>query len=1168
MQLRIMFVHAGGSIWKMCFVFLILFVTESLSLSGPNVCSKLVGVEKWRVVEYKRPYMYRTHDFCWDLYKGFRCERNKVAFKTSQRNESYISVELQSVCCDGYAEMNDTCIRNQPCSHGHCSSPESCTCLPGWGGKQCNKSFFANDETSVCLKSCSAKLANVSSELLRQHHNWKAPIGNVVLHFENSFLSAACENGASCDPVSGECFCRTGYRGRHCTLACSEGTYGENCAQLCHCKFSYDRQYGILKINDNVVQLDFRVIFFHFIPLVKRCEKKCAGRHGQDCQWECQCKNNGQCDHITGICECTPGWTGILCDQPCPPGKYGSNCSLTCECQNEAVCDPINGTCHCQIGFSGFKCEQPCQPGYFGLNCTQVCDCDNAKYCRPSDGKCICNDGFHGDKCENRVCPHDRHGVNCSSMCPCVMENTKMCHPVTGKCYCKAGWTGLTCNEICPTYMYGENCRNLCQCKNDAYCDAKTGACICQPGFHGDKCELPCETGKFGRNCLMNCTCQNDGICIGTTGECSCKPGWTGIDCDLPCPAGRYGDRCNQTCPCGTPPNGCTPVDGVCHCAAGYVGKHCELVCQPGKYGLSCMQNCSCQPVSCNPFTGMCICDAGKYGLDCLSACKDGFYGEDCSKQCHCSEHGTCDELTGDCICQPGYMGAQCERCIIIQITLQKVSHCHAWIIVFSACPVGMYGKNCEMKCQNCVHSDGQNCHPDTGQCLCLPGYQGVHCEHACSAEYYGRKCSERCRCNLAFSFCHHVTGECQCFPGKTGADCSEDCPEGTFGRSCAQQCMECFNGGQCDAIDGTCICRAGFAGPRCETPCPAGTWYIVQEAYFFLKIFLPRGVGCVNQCNCTVGAFCNGTNGNCHCPAGLHGVFCDEYCPFGKYGPNCAKSCKCSAFAKGCHPITGVCVCPSGFIGSKCETVCQPNTYGTNCKEICQCKPDEICHPSIGCCKGAACPSGIMLPFVYDGSSSTTGLSTTVAIVVTVLILVVFLLVLLVGHYRKKYMLERDPPLPSVRYSNNQQCVQASERSGVDNPLYDPFAQKSQKMMMQNNTSEDYPWTRPINSGGSGVGGSFTKASSFDDGPSVNHEKMKLKFDDEDDYDDEIQSEQSGVYAVPDYERMRYNYGVVGDNLNAPTAEKKEKAWVKEGSDRHQGTAPQSSFVQKSSVM
>ncbi|KRX20624.1 Multiple epidermal growth factor-like domains protein 11 [Trichinella nelsoni] len=1154
MQLRIMFVHAGGSIWTMCFVFLILFVTESFSLSGPNVCSKLVGVEKWHVVEYKRPYMYRTHDFCWDFYKGFRCEKNKIAFKTGQRNESYISAEVQSVCCDGYAEMNDTCIPvcSQPCSHGHCSSPESCTCLPGWGGKQCNKSCPHNHYGDQCEMDCK------------------------------------CENGASCDPVSGECFCRAGYRGRHCTLACNEGTYGENCAQLCHCL--------------NGGSCDHRNGKCSCLPGFEGvlCEKKCAGRHGQDCQWECQCKNNGQCDHITGICECTPGWTGILCDQPCPPGKYGSNCSLTCECQNEAVCDPINGTCHCQIGFSGFKCEQPCQPGYFGLNCTQVCDCDNAKYCRPSDGKCICNDGFHGDKCENRVCPHDRHGVNCSSMCPCVMENTKMCHPVTGKCYCKAGWTGLTCNEICPTYMYGENCRNLCQCKNDAYCDAKTGACICQPGFHGDKCELPCETGKFGRNCLMNCTCQNDGICIGTTGECSCKPGWTGIDCDLPCPAGRYGDRCNQTCPCGmskiaynicsmnysqlncsfpwfiiciitkhntrTPPNGCTPVDGVCHCAAGYVGKHCELVCQPGKYGLSCMQNCSCQPVSCNPFTGMCICDAGKYGLDCSSACKDGFYGEDCSKQCHCSEHGTCDELTGDCICQPGYMGAQCER----------------------SCPVGMYGKNCEMKCQDCVHSDGQNCHPDTGQCLCLPGYQGVHCEHACSAEYYGRKCSERCRCNLAFSFCHHVTGECQCFPGKTGVDCSEVglCLNSIFTvyksvgfefTVLKEHLDEVVLSSVWNASTAVGVMRSmvlAFVEPALPDQ---DAKHLVQlehgilykKHFLFLKIFLPRGVGCVNQCNCTVGAFCNGTNGNCHCPAGLHGVFCDEYCPFGKYGPNCAKSCKCSAFAKGCHPITGVCVCPSGFIGSKCETVCQPNTYGTNCKEICQCKPDEICHPSIGCCKGAACPSGIMLPFVYDGSSSTTGLSTTVAIVVTVLILVVFLLVLLVGHYRKKYMLERDPPLPSVRYSNNQQCVQASERSGVDNPLYDPFAQKSQKMMMQNNTSEDYPWTRPINSGGSGVGGSFTKASSFDDGPSVNHEKMKLKFDDEDEYDDEIQSEQSGVYAVPDYERMRYNYGVVGDNLNgAPTAEKKEKAWVKEGSDRHQSTAPQSSFVQKSSVM
>ena len=44
-----------------------------------------------------------------------------------------------------------------------------------------------------------------------------------------------CENGADCDPVSGECTCTSGYIGDKCDTECSEWTHGMGCVLECLC---------------------------------------------------------------------------------------------------------------------------------------------------------------------------------------------------------------------------------------------------------------------------------------------------------------------------------------------------------------------------------------------------------------------------------------------------------------------------------------------------------------------------------------------------------------------------------------------------------------------------------------------------------------------------------------------------------------------------------------------------------------------------------------------------------------------------------------------------------------------------------------------------------------------------------------------------------------------
>ena len=70
-----------------------------------------------------------------------------------------------------------------------------------------------------------------------------------------------CENGGSCNVITGQCTCPAGWMGPLCNVKCPAGRYGENCNQ------------------------------------------------------SCACLNGGQCNDNTGRCECEAGYTGKLCQQ-------------------------------------------------------------------------------------------------------------------------------------------------------------------------------------------------------------------------------------------------------------------------------------------------------------------------------------------------------------------------------------------------------------------------------------------------------------------------------------------------------------------------------------------------------------------------------------------------------------------------------------------------------------------------------------------------------------------------------------------------------------------------------------------------------------------------------------------------------------------------------------
>lgn len=101
----------------------------------------------------------------------------------------------------------------------------------------------------------------------------------------------------------------------------------------------------------------------------------------------------------------------------------------------------------------------------------------------------------------------------------------------------------------------------------------------------------------------------------------------------------------------------------------------------------------------------------------------------------------------------------------------------------------------------NCADLDcGPNgdCNPDTGACMCDPGFSGTNCEiNICDTTDCGSN-----------GTCDPVTGDCNCEEGYSGENCEINVCD----------TVDCGPNGDCFERDGTCICNPGFEGERCET--------------------------------------------------------------------------------------------------------------------------------------------------------------------------------------------------------------------------------------------------------------------------------------------------------------------------------------------------------------
>ncbi|CAH1243186.1 PTPRA [Branchiostoma lanceolatum] len=143
-------------------------------------------------------------------------------------------------------------------------------------------------------------------------------------------------------------------------------------------------------------------------------------------------------------------------------------------------------------------------------------------------------------------------------------------------------------------------------------------------------------------------------------------------------------------------------------------------------------------------------------------------------------------------------------------------------------------------------------------------------------------------------------------------------CPENKWGPSCAEDCPVCYNGGVCDDSTGECVCPPGFHGFYCESACADN------------KI----GTTCTRQCtdgDCTGQLLCVTDPYGCSCAAGLMGIECTTVCPEGWYGAGCTQTCHCAEGPSACNIRTGACTggCQEFWTGESCQIAdCNTGTF------------------------------------------------------------------------------------------------------------------------------------------------------------------------------------------------------------------------------------------------
>ncbi|KAK6179369.1 hypothetical protein SNE40_011750 [Patella caerulea] len=190
----------------------------------------------------------------------------------------------------------------------------------------------------------------------------------------------------------------------------------------------------------------------------------CAvGTYGPNCANVCHCSQYTRCHEVTGYCKdgCLPGWYSNSCNQSCSDtNSYGGGCKFHCDnrkCNGTSECDPVTGAClyGCQDGWASQDCTKMCSHGNYGRRCRQLCSNRNCKTsdssCHHVTGNCVdgCRAGWRSENCTIE-CETGFYGAGCVYNCSernCLNVTWSSCDLITGECDkgCEDGYDGIDC---------------------------------------------------------------------------------------------------------------------------------------------------------------------------------------------------------------------------------------------------------------------------------------------------------------------------------------------------------------------------------------------------------------------------------------------------------------------------------------------------------------------------------------------------------------------------------------------------------------------------------------------------------------------------------------------------------------------------------------------------
>jgi hypothetical protein len=289
----------------------------------------------------------------------------------------------------------------------------------------------------------------------------------------------------------------------------------------------------------------------HNRPLTQ-CATACApnsvSTHGGPCL---SCQNGGTAAPDSARCNCTAGYSGVLCETSCAgvPVTHPDGTTVCAACAHGTLSGNVCGPC--AVGWYGVACSAQCPASFVPRGVLGATECDACQHGTSValGDPCVCNTGWQGRTCALQ-CPKGAVPAANDTICAPCLNGGNTLGPLSTTCMCPRGFTGPTCAAlVCPVGSVPRLSDGRCvACVHGApsVLDDPFGNlhCKCDPVashayWQGEVCTTHACVNDYvhidGPSSTTCTACRNGGTAAaGPNSTCVCALGWSGPTCTAP----------------------------------------------------------------------------------------------------------------------------------------------------------------------------------------------------------------------------------------------------------------------------------------------------------------------------------------------------------------------------------------------------------------------------------------------------------------------------------------------------------------------------------------------------------------------------------------------------------------------------------------------------------